>query len=67
MTAPGATVEIYYVVGKKPLNFRGDVLQPGAEIPGAGDWPRIEAWVNARQVVRCSRLVTEAEPEPATA
>ena len=63
VAAPGPSVEIYYVVGKKPLRFRGTVLQPGEEVPGAGEWTRIEAWVNARQVVRCSRLAVPAEPE----
>lgn len=62
----GQTMEIFYVVGRRPLRHQGKVLQPGEEVPGAAEWPRIEAWVSARSVVRCSRVVELVAEEPVT-
>lgn len=47
-----------FVVDLKPLRFGEYVLKPGTEVPGAGDWLRIESWVDARRV----RAVSEGEP-----
>lgn len=39
-----------YVCGARPLKFREHTLTEGVEVPGAADWTRIEAWVNARAI-----------------
>lgn len=39
-----------YVCGLKPLKFGHMTLVEGVEVPGAGEWRRLEAWVNARAV-----------------
>src|SRR5690242_19287313 len=41
-----------YVVHNRPLKFGGHTLPKGTEVPGAADWTRVEAWVNARQIHR---------------
>lgn len=40
-----------YVVGVKPLLTDAGLLQPGTPVPGAENWPRVEAWVRARRLV----------------
>jgi hypothetical protein len=45
-----AMMSAVYVCGARPLDFGVYVLTEGVEVPGAADWPRIEAWVNARRV-----------------
>lgn len=39
-----------YVVNVRDLPFGEHILTDGVEVPGAADWPRIEAWVTARRV-----------------
>ena len=41
---------VVYVCGRKPLKFGAMTLVEGVEVPGAVEWPRLEAWVNARAV-----------------
>lgn len=45
-----ATLTATYVCGARPLDFGELTLVEGVEVPGAADWPRIEAWVSARRV-----------------
>jgi hypothetical protein len=49
-TRSEAAMTATYVCGARPLDFGELVLTEGVEVPGAGDWPRIEAWVSARRV-----------------
>jgi hypothetical protein len=37
-------------VAAKPLLVGEHLLPIGTEVPGAADWPRVEAWVNARHI-----------------
>ena len=39
-----------YVCGARPLDFGEMVLTEGVEVPGAADWPRVQAWVDARRI-----------------
>src|SRR5690242_9653983 len=39
-----------YVVNVRDLPFGHHMLTDGVEVPGAAEWPRIEAWVSARRV-----------------
>lgn len=43
-----------YVCTIRPLRFGEDLLTEGVEVPGAQDWVRVEAWVNARRIKRIS-------------
>jgi hypothetical protein len=47
---PAARRVAGYVCGAKPLPFGDVILIEGVEVPGAADWRRLEAWVNARRV-----------------
>lgn len=47
-----------YVANVRELLFGEHKLTDGVEVPGAADWPRIEAWVNARRV----RPIKDGEP-----
>jgi hypothetical protein len=76
LTAEG--IETYYVVARRPMNYRGDVLPVGAEIPGAASWIRLETWITARLVEARTRpchtgagpvegpVPPEETPEPPT-
>lgn len=39
-----------YVVGRRPLRYEGRVVPEGVEIPAAGNWLRVHAWVDARRI-----------------
>ncbi|HEY5787501.1 MAG TPA: hypothetical protein VIT65_22275 [Microlunatus sp.] len=39
-----------YISCGRPLKVGEYELPPGIEVPGAADWPRVEAWVNARRI-----------------
>jgi hypothetical protein len=55
LLAPAPTTPVdtgIYVCGRKPLRMGDMVLVEGVEVPGAAEWPRLEAWVNARAVRR---------------
>lgn len=39
-----------YVANGRDLKFGEYELPAGVEVPGAIDWPRVEAWVNARRI-----------------
>ena len=56
--APVATAEVagasLYVCTVRPLRYGDDVLTEGVEVPGAADWVRIEAWINARRIKKIS-------------
>lgn len=41
---------LVYVCGAKPLKFGHYELTEGVEVPGAAEWPRLEAWVNSRRI-----------------
>jgi hypothetical protein len=45
-TAPA----LVYLCGARPLKFGDYTLSEGVEVPGAADWPRLEAWVGARSI-----------------
>ena len=47
---PAEPVATTYVVNVRDLPFGHHMLTDGVEVPGAADWPRIEAWVSARRV-----------------
>lgn len=49
--APKTGVNPTYVCGIRPLLVGHLTLMKGVEVPGAGDWPRLEAWVSARRVL----------------
>ena len=49
---------VTYVTNVRELPFGHHMLTDGVEVPGAAEWPRIEAWVSARRV----RPVKEGEP-----
>ncbi len=55
--------ETFYVVSRKPMRHRGSVLAIGDEVPGAGDWPRLEAWLGARLVEARTRPCQTEPPE----
>lgn len=48
-SAPVIAPATYIVVGR-PLRMGSYELPIGTEVPGAGSWPRIDAWVRARRV-----------------
>jgi hypothetical protein len=48
-TRAKASSGIYIATGR-PLKFGEYELPPGVEVPNAGTWPRVEAWVNARRI-----------------
>lgn len=39
-----------FVCTIKPLQYGEYTLTEGVEVPGAGDWVRVEAWVSARRI-----------------
>lgn len=45
-----AQITATYVCGARPLDFGELVLTEGVEVPGASDWPRVQAWVDARRI-----------------
>jgi hypothetical protein len=47
-----------YVTCARPLRVGAYILPEGVEVPGAGAWLRVEAWVNAR----CVRKLAAGEP-----
>lgn len=51
---PEVAEEVLYVCGARPLPFGEFMLTEGVEVPGAADWPRLDAWVNARRVRKVS-------------
>lgn len=50
-TATGAHL---YVCTVRPLQYGDDLLTEGVEVPGAQQWVRVEAWVNARRIRKIS-------------
>ena len=45
--------DFHYVVGPgSGLKTHDGLLMPGAVVPGAHAWPRVEAWVNTGKIVR---------------
>lgn len=41
---------LHYVVSRRPLPLDDKVLEIGEVVPGAAQWPRVEAWVRAGRI-----------------
>lgn len=64
----GIAKPTHYVVARRALNWEGLVLEPGDVVPGAEEWPRLEAWVRAGRVAPAyGALMTTSAPEPVEA
>lgn len=42
------------LVTGKPLRVGEDLLPIGVVVPGAANWPRLDAWISCRQIKRVS-------------
>lgn len=56
--AAHAPVGSLYVTCARPLRVGEHILPAGVEVPGAGKWVRVEAWVTARRI----RKISASEP-----
>lgn len=68
-SAGGVMEPTHYVVVRRPLSWEGLELQIGETVPGAKDWPRLDAWVRAGRIAPAygERMTTSAEQEPVEA
>lgn len=41
---------VAYIVCGRPLKMGTYELPAGVEVPGAAEWPRVEAWIGARRI-----------------
>ena len=39
-----------YLVNRRPMSYQGHMLPVGVEVPDAGTWSRLEAWLTAKRV-----------------
>lgn len=48
--APPPPASAVYVVSGRDLRYQGRLVPAGVEIPGAADWFRLSAWIDARRI-----------------
>lgn len=50
--APEPVQDYDYFVGRRPLKVGQETRPPGAPIPEAGTWPRLDSWISTGSIVR---------------